>query len=880
MAQLKDTVISGSLRVTDTIFSTNLNLSSLTASYAVLTDANKNLISRAIYNRTSVGDLEWTAAATDVHLITKNTLAYWNGRYNSSTSNLAYCNKGAFGNAVTYGVDDATANGALGTGTNLTTERSVYYGLVIVNNASQTRATSIYAPTSAGTANQILVSKGGTSAPEWKATANGAAYATSSNGALTFGTLPTAQGGTGNSSYTAGRLLYTNTATKFATSDAAQFDGTNMTLTGTLTISNTTAATSTTTGALRVSGGLSTGAASYLTGSVHIVGAAGDSPLLVRGIAGCGTDGNRDTSSVSGKSLYLNVNGGPVYVGKTDNTATNQLIIAYTTHAESTATGALTVAGGVGINENLYVGGYIDSVISSDLTANNNNVSNDVFNGYYICDSGDRGIAYLRGGVHYDGHTSVFLGAKNYNGETSLDYKGILINRTKTDTVDITLDGPTVIKDSLRVDDTIYGSGNAIISSCVIPQQSSCTAGWRRVCLLSMAGTGGGMLIFFGGSWHNGAPTSAIVALTMCNDSYKLGLICCERLGMITQMRLVNVNGYQCWLDVYMQAQSATVGAQRISIMGAGAVSDKTNSSAVFTDSVTASATLSFVACSPANTANTSAGGGGSFTGAISISPTGTSNTTQIGSLNAQFCHIYNSANIPFIFNNDILFYGKHTIGSTLNYSYNPYRLYLCGDTANARTLNSGNPFIEFADVNHSQYAQLIYTDYDAQGGSDSFTFVSNQSDLRVFAPKVHGAVWNDYAECRKADTVEPGYCVTEQNNGCMTKTTERLMPGCKLISDTYGMIIGETETAKTPIAVTGRALAYPYRNINEYHLGDAVCSAPDGKIDIMTREEIMTYPERIIGTVSEIPTYKVWKAGQDGKLEIEVKGRIWIYVK
>ena len=78
---------------------------------------------------------------------------------------MAYCNKGAFGNAVTYGVDDATANGALGTGTGLTTERSVYYGLVTVNNASQTRATGIYAPTSAGTAGYILKSSGGTAAP-------------------------------------------------------------------------------------------------------------------------------------------------------------------------------------------------------------------------------------------------------------------------------------------------------------------------------------------------------------------------------------------------------------------------------------------------------------------------------------------------------------------------------------------------------------------------------------------------------------------------------------------------------------------------------------------------------------------------------------------
>lgn len=158
------------------------------------------LTTRAIKNMVALGDLGWTSAATDIYIPTVNTLAYWNGRYNNSSSNLTYCNKGAFGDAVTYGVDDATANGALGTGTGLTTERSVYYGLVTVNNASQTRATGIYAPTSAGTANQILVSSGGTSAPTWKATANGAAYATGANGALTFGTLPVAQGGTGGTS--------------------------------------------------------------------------------------------------------------------------------------------------------------------------------------------------------------------------------------------------------------------------------------------------------------------------------------------------------------------------------------------------------------------------------------------------------------------------------------------------------------------------------------------------------------------------------------------------------------------------------------------------------------------------------------------------------
>lgn len=80
---------------------------------------------------------------------------------------------------------------------NLITNNTLYYATASINNARQTNNVSIYAPTTAGTANQILVSKGGTSAPDWKATANGAAYATTTNGVLTFGTLPVAQGGTG-----------------------------------------------------------------------------------------------------------------------------------------------------------------------------------------------------------------------------------------------------------------------------------------------------------------------------------------------------------------------------------------------------------------------------------------------------------------------------------------------------------------------------------------------------------------------------------------------------------------------------------------------------------------------------------------------------------
>jgi hypothetical protein len=43
------------------------------------------------------------------------------------------------------------------------------------------------------------------------------------------------------------------------------------------------------------------------------------------------------------------------------------------------------------------------------------------------------------------------------------------------------------------------------------------------------------------------------------------------------------------------------------------------------------------------------------------------------------------------------------------------------------------------------------------------------------------------------------------------------------------------------------------------------VCSAPEGKVDIMTRQEIQEYPDRIIGIVSEI---------------IPDEERIWIRVR
>ena len=143
-------------------------------------------------------------------------------------------------------------------------------------------------------------------------------------------------------------------------------------------------------------------------------------------------------------------------------------------------------------------------------------------------------------------------------------------------------------------------------------------------------------------------------------------------------------------------------------------------------------------------------------------------------------------------------------------------------------------------------------------------------------AGQVYGAVWNDYAEYRRTkNNVQPGYCVIETGKGDLIKSFERLQPGANIVSDTFGFAIGETEETKTPLAVSGRVLAYPYEDRDSYQAGDPVCSGPNGTISKMTREEVREYPDRIIGTVSEIPNYEIWGTGN-----VKVNNRIWIKVK
>lgn len=59
-------------------------------------------------NITAKGSLGWTNVTDGKVPVTLNTLAYWNGRYNDSSSNLEYCSKGAFGSMAIKNASDYT----------------------------------------------------------------------------------------------------------------------------------------------------------------------------------------------------------------------------------------------------------------------------------------------------------------------------------------------------------------------------------------------------------------------------------------------------------------------------------------------------------------------------------------------------------------------------------------------------------------------------------------------------------------------------------------------------------------------------------------------------------------------------------------------------
>ena len=204
-------------------------------------------------------------------------------------------------------------------------------------------------------------------------------------------------------------------------------------------------------------------------------------------------------------------------------------------------------------------------------------------------------------------------------------------------------------------------------------------------------------------------------------------------------------------------------------------------------------------------------------------------------------------------------------------------------DNADATTLNSAktysdNNFLKLSGGTVTGVTSFTNTTASTSTTTGAVTIAGGLGVAGdIYANHVYGAVWNDYAECRESNEfIDAGYVVKENGDDTLSLADGRLIYGCSIVSDTFGFMIGETDKAHTPIAVSGRVLAYPYENREVFrsNIGCFVCSGPNGTVSLMDKEEVWNHPEAIIGQVSAVPDYEYW--GNN----VKVNGRVWIKVR
>lgn len=232
---------------------------------------------------------------------------------------------------------------------------------------------------------------------------------------------------------------------------------------------------------------------------------------------------------------------------------------------------------------------------------------------------------------------------------------------------------------------------------------------------------------------------------------------------------------------------------------------------------------------------------------------------------------------------------GTLTINDTENILYAPIasdRVAKAGDTM---TGNLTTPAVLVPkNGDSSVWMKVFYNADNTRGLWDSASQksivrtndgVTCTCDMNFIAPSVEGAVFNDYAEYRALkdpiESYEPGYCMTCNRDGKLFRTSSRMQHCEGITSDTFGFSIGRTDEATVPLAVAGRVLVYTSEDPSTYYTGQAVCASRGGRVSKMTDTEIAQNPDRIVGIVSEVPTYETW-----GTNNVKVNGRIWITVK
>ncbi len=208
-------------------------------------------------------------------------------------------------------------------------------------------------------------------------------------------------------------------------------------------------------------------------------------------------------------------------------------------------------------------------------------------------------------------------------------------------------------------------------------------------------------------------------------------------------------------------------------------------------------------------------------------------------------------------------------LGKTVYANENNQAITQNGDYVSVSKLSPNK--ISTVSTGNEKYYLLSCMNTPNGDGSENVYIHSLGTALYIGANGViNGGAWNDYAERRKCVNGLPGQVVCETGHGTLATSQFKLQPLPYVISDTCGMILGDADETTKPVALSGRVLVYIAGDVV---VGDVVCAGKNGFAEKMTRQEIINYPDRILGIVSEIPDYDTWN-------DIKINGRIWINIK
>lgn len=211
------------------------------------------------------------------------------------------------------------------------------------------------------------------------------------------------------------------------------------------------------------------------------------------------------------------------------------------------------------------------------------------------------------------------------------------------------------------------------------------------------------------------------------------------------------------------------------------------------------------------------------------------------------------------------------TFGSTVNVKSTTY----LGGASNSHHVriyvDSGNKKI-IQSYNNST-ADTLYLNY---GGGN--VYLSGTSGAYANATGLYNAVWADLVDTIVVDdkaVIEPGYCYCFDGKKYY-KSTKYMDDGIVgLESDTYGFVMGErNEKHELHVAVAGFVLAYVDK---VYKPGTPLTCTKDGRLTKMGFFGRLLHPEKVLGTFWKTESAKTW--GTEAK-KIKVNGRCWIKVK